>query len=320
MRYRLLVILLIVALFSSVVYVAFAATCLRCNGTGKIKESTPCPTCGGSTTSVAGVVLKRTFAGSASSGPHLACSVSGVFNNGGVESVYGTVTATVKKSQTETLSNTSARTLFPPSQDITVMVMVEGVDYQPYYAYSVKLNADCPTCGGVGYVFETVTCPDCGGTGVVSDFAAITNVGGIGGAIVGVVVVGAVVATGFVFFKKRRVTEASLHRLTSFEFQEWVVKKMRANAASQKDVYLGIDAYTQEGYPIQIRNEDDVGKRMIDSFAAALARNKARNGTVVAFSFGKDAFEGVMKARINYRLEIKTMTAKELLNAGSRLS
>lgn len=312
MKCKLPIVLLIVILFSSIVCVAFGATCPRCSGTGKIKESTACPTCGGSTTSVAGVVLKRTFAGSASSGPRLACSVSGVFNNGGIESVYGTVTAIVKKSQTETVSNTSARTLFPPGQDITVMVIVEGVDYQPYYAFSVKLNADCPTCDGAGYVFETATCPDCGGTGVVSDFAAITNVGGIG-VTVGVVVVGAVVAAGFVFLKKRRVTETSLHQLTSFEFQEWVVKKLRANPASQKDVFLGIDAHTPEGYPIQIRHEDDVGKRMIDSFAAALARNKARNGTIVAFSFGKDAFEGVMKARINYRLEIRTMTVKELL-------
>lgn len=57
---------------------------------------------------------------------------------------------------------------------------------------------------------------------------------------------------------------------------------------------------------------------MIDSFAAALARSKARNGTIIAFSFGKDAYEGVMKARINYRLEIKTLTIKELLTTGNR--
>lgn len=305
-------------LFSSVFAVALADVCPRCNGTGKITENQPCPTCGGSTTSVAGVVSKGTHAGDASSGSHLACRVDGVYHNGGTEDVYGTVTATVKKSSAEVFTNTSARTLFPHDLDTSVTVMVDGVDFQPYYSCLLKLNADCPTCGGSGFVPVAVTCPDCGGIGVVSGFASVTNFGGVTGPIIGVVVVGAVVATAFVVIRKRRVTEQSLHRLTSFEFQEWVAKRMRANPSSQKDVYLGIDAFTPEGYPIQIRHEDDVGKRMIDSFAAALARSKARNGTIIAFSFGKDAYEGVMKARINYRLEIKTLTVKELLTTGNR--
>jgi len=109
------------------------------------------------------------------------------------------------------------------------------------------------------------------------------------------------------------VTEESLRRLTSFEFQAWVVKKMGANSASQRGTYLGVDAFSAEGYPVQIRQEDDVGKRSIDSFAVAVSRNKAKNGSIVAFSFGNDAYEGVMRARLNYRLEIKTVTIKELL-------
>lgn len=305
-------------LFSSVFAVALADVCPRCHGTGTITENQPCPTCGGSTTSVAGVVSKGTHAGDASSGSHLACRVDGVYHNGGTVDVYGTVTATVKKSTTEVFTNTSAKTLFAHDQDTSVTVMVEGVGFQPYYSCLLKLNADCLTCGGSGFVPVTVTCPDCGGTGVVSGFASLTNFGGVAGPVIGVVVVGAVLATAFVVVKKRRVTEESLHRLTSFEFQQWVVKKLLANPASQKDSYLGIDAFTPDGYPIQIRHDDDVGKRMIDSFAAALARSKARNGTIVAFSFGKDAFEGVMKARINYRLEIKTLTVKELLTTRNR--
>ena len=60
---------------------------------------------------------------------------------------------------------------------------------------------------------------------------------------------------------------------------------------------MGIDGFTDEGYPFQIRQEDDVGKRAIDSFAAAMGRSKARNGTIVAFSFGRDALEGVTRAK-----------------------
>jgi hypothetical protein len=93
---------------------------------------------------------------------------------------------------------------------------------------------------------------------------------------------------------------------------------MSANPASQRDTYLGVDAFSAEGYPVQIRQEDDVGKRAIGSFAVAVSRNKAKNGSIVAFSFGNDAYEGVMKARLNYRLEIKTVTIKELLANSDR--
>jgi hypothetical protein len=193
---------------------------------------------------------------------------------------------------------------------------VAGVKYEQYWSYLIRLtdvnSIECDDCNGNGYVTVKTTCPDCGGTGLASGFA-VTNLEGVGGAVIGVIAVGVVVVTGFFVVKKRRVTEESLRRLTSFEFQAWVVKKMGANSASQRGTYLGVDAFSAEGYPVQIRQEDDVGKRSIDSFAVAVSRNKAKNGSIVAFSFGNDAYEGVMRARLNYRLEIKTVTIKELL-------
>jgi hypothetical protein len=313
--------LVIVLLFSAfAITVAFADVCPRCNGTGKITGSQPCPTCQGSSSSPA-ITKIGTQAGAYSKMPP-ATSVTGTFHNEGTVEVEATVTAQVKKSQTETFTNTVTAT-FPPGQDTTVTVKVDGVEFQPYCVCTINVEdssvVNCPTCSGTGSVSAVVACPDCGGTGVVSGFAGgLSNLEGAGGAIIGVIVVGAVVVAGFFVVKKRRVTEQSLRRLSSFEFQDWVIKKLSANPSSQKDSYLGIDAYTMEGYPVQIRQDDDVGKRVIDSFAAAMARNKARTGTLVALSFGKDALEGVMKARLNYRLEIKTVTVKELLTSQSR--
>ena len=312
-----------VFIFSAFGVALAADQCPKCHGTGKITEREPCPTCQGSTASKPNVVLKGSLQiRDSSSPPRVTMSVSGVFHNEENFGVYGIVTGQIK-TPTQTFSNTSSRTYFPPGEDVTVTVLIEGIEKEPYWSYSIKLtdadNVDCPDCGGTGYVSVVTTCPDCGGTGVVSGFAGgLTNFEGVGGAVIGVAVVGAVVVAAVVVVKKKRVTEQSLHRLSSYEFQDWVVKRLVGNSSSQKDSYLGIDAFTMEGYPIQIRQEDDVGKRVIDSFAAAMGRSKARNGTIVAFSFGKDAFEGLMKAKLNYRLEIKTVTVRELLASRDR--
>ena len=321
-KHKLLTALLtVVFLFSVFCVVAWADVCPRCHGTGNITSQVPCPTCNGAGVSSPDIVRKSYLPEDASVGARRAVNIKGIFHNNGESSVTATVLGTVKVSQTQSYTNTTIAT-FPPNADATVIVTVEGADRQPYYAYFIEIqgygtNPNCPTCGGTGYVTESITCPDCQGTGVVSGLA-----GGISadylGPVGGVVVVGAVVAVGFFVVKKRKVTEQSLRRLTSFEFQAWVVKKLQANPASQKDTYLGIDGYTTEGYPMQIRQEDDVGKRAIDSFAAAMARSKARSGTIVAFGFGKDSLEGVMKARLNYRLEIRTVTVRELLGNRER--
>ena len=299
--------------------IAFAADeCPKCDGTGKLTVREPCPTCQGASALNPSVVLKRTLPGAMPSQTRIATSVSGVFHNEEIFGVYGVVTAQIK-TPTETFTNvSSSATYFPPQENVTVTLLIEGVEYKPYWSYSIRIsrieNLDCSDCGGTGYLSSRITCPDCGGTGVLSGFAGgLGNFGGIGGAVIGIVAVGMVAVVSFVLIKRKRVTEESLRRLASFEFQEWVIKRLLASPSSQKDSYSGIDAYTSVGYPIQIRQEDDVGKRFIDSFAAAMARNKTRTGTMVAFSFGKDSFEGILKAKLNYRLEIKPLTIKELL-------
>ncbi len=309
MRYKLLTVLL-VSVFS-IFIIGFSTQALASDALPDVRVDTYHPS---------GITLPG--------GRGYATVVTGdVHNYGGVD-VYGTMTATATTSDTmKTYTNTSERILFPALQTVTVSVVVEGPKYVPSVAVWMTFNKEgtSGTSGGSGGNSGTngggstsggsTSGGSTSGGSKTNQKTATSNfdLGGVAGTSAAVIAVGAVAGVGFVIMRKRRVTEESLRRMSSFEFQEWVTKRIFGNPASQKDVYLGIDAYTSEGYPVQIRQDQDLGKRAIDSFAAALARNKQRTGTIVAFGFGGDAAEGVMKARLNYRQEIKTVTVRELL-------
>jgi hypothetical protein len=273
--------------------------------------------------------------------------VRGMFQNEEDVAVSGTVTAEIEAPST-TYTNTSESINFPPHETIGVTVTVGGISESDYRYFNsqrylrarafvsgvdsttcptckgsgvTSQAADCPYCGGTGFV----TCPACGGSGVLTagggqkaGGAGGTNFLVVGGVVVGVAVAAAVAISAVLMVKRRRVTEESLRRLSSSEFQDWVIQRLSGTVSSQKDSRMGIDGYTSEGYPIQIKQSDDVGRDVIDRFATAMGQSKAKTGIVVAFSFGRGAFEGTVRARLHYKVEIKTVTVKELLESRYR--
>jgi hypothetical protein len=313
--------------------------CPECKGTGKIASSEgseACPTCQGSGVLTPTITNKGTIPG-VSDG---SVFVRGSFQNEEDVAITANVTAEVESSFTK-YTSVLPNVEFPPHETISVTVTIEGissVDYQ-YFASqrpcprgSIYVSgADeitCPTCEGTGVVSSLTTtcpecdgtgfvvCPDCGGSGVVGggqNASGATFSLGSEGIIVGVAVVAAVFIVAVLVVKKRRVTEGSLRKLSSSEFQDWVVQRLSGTVSSTKDSRLGIDGYTSAGYPIQIEQSDDIGRDVIDRFATAMGQSKTRTGMVVAFSFGSSAFEGTVRAKLNYRVEIKTVTVKELL-------
>jgi restriction endonuclease Mrr len=76
---------------------------------------------------------------------------------------------------------------------------------------------------------------------------------------------------------------------------------------------MGIDGFTFEGYPIQVKQSDDVGRNVIDNFETAIKRRKAKKGVIIAFSFGKGAYEEIARAKLHDGLEIGTITVTDLL-------
>jgi len=135
----------------------------------------------------------------------------------------------------------------------------------------------------------------------------------IGEVVVGVVAVAGVGISAFVVVKKRKVSEKSLRRLSSSEFQGWVLKRLDGKSSSSRDSAIGIDGFTKSGQPVLIKQSDDIGMSVIEKFASALARNKTRQGVIVAFSFGSDAIRGKVRAKMNYGLEIQMLTVNELV-------
>jgi hypothetical protein len=89
--------------------------------------------------------------------------------------------------------------------------------------------------------------------------------------------------------------------------------------SKRKSGDMGIDGYSDEGYPIQVKQSDNVGRNIVDNFETAMRRKGAKKGILVAFSFGKGAYEEMARAKRQEGLEIKPVTVNELLRKQRRL-
>jgi len=109
------------------------------------------------------------------------------------------------------------------------------------------------------------------------------------------------------------MSEIELRKLPPFEFQNWVVQRLFGRVSARKTSDMGIDGYTFEGYPIQVKQSKNIGRNVVDNFETAMRRKKARKGVIVAFSFGRGANEEIARAKLHDNLDIKAITVKDLL-------
>ena len=350
MKNKLITIIIIGLLVFSTIDLTIAAAkveCPTCNGTGEID----CPKCNGNGKLSSGEVVECTHClGSGTLKPNVIKQTVDASVSGGTtvkvtlvnqETVEATGKVTAKL---DSASVTSETTTFPPGEEVPLTLNLDYVG--PYTSaqlisrLKVTVNTDtitCPYCDGEGTTSDssttctkcdgtgTIECTDCGGTGYVTEGAIVnpsgkgTTIGfdwtliiGITGAVVAVTAVG---GGGFFLLKKRRVNEKSLRRLSSGEFQQWVLKRLDGKPATSKDLAMGIDGFSRLNQPISIKQSDSVGMNAVDLFAASLAKNRATAGMIVAFGFSDDAIRGKVRARTNYRLDIQMMTIRELIES-----
>lgn len=109
-----------------------------------------------------------------------------------------------------------------------------------------------------------------------------------------------------------------IKKLPHFEFQNWVVvDKFLGNVSKTKSGDLGIDGLTPQitgGYPIQVKQSEGVGRNVIDNFKSAMGRVKKIKGYIVAYSFGKGAYEEVARLKNQEDITIILRTVEELIS------
>ena len=109
-----------------------------------------------------------------------------------------------------------------------------------------------------------------------------------------------------------------VRKLAHFEFQNWaVVDKFLGTVSKTKSNDKGIDGFTPQitgGFPIQVKQEEGIGRNYIDNFETAMRRMGKKKGYFVAYSFGRGAIEEVARVRNEEGIEIILRTAQDLLD------
>ncbi|MGP8124959.1 MAG: DNA methyltransferase [Nitrososphaerales archaeon] len=109
-------------------------------------------------------------------------------------------------------------------------------------------------------------------------------------------------------------TVAELKTIQPFEFQNWVFEKLYARVNPRKTGDFGLDGWLNDGSPVQVKQSEDVGRNVVDNFETAMRRSGRKKGMIVAFSFGKGAYEEVARVKIEEGLEIILKTVQEILD------
>ena len=108
-------------------------------------------------------------------------------------------------------------------------------------------------------------------------------------------------------------TVSELRNIQPFEFQNWVFEKLHGRVNPRKVGDMGIDGWVELDVPTQVKQSDDVGRNVVDNFETAIQRAGKDRGVIVAFSFGKGAYEEVARVKNEINLDIRLKTVEEIL-------
>ena len=93
--------------------------------------------------------------------------------------------------------------------------------------------------------------------------------------------------------------------------------KFLGNISRTKSGDFGVDGITPQimgGYPIQVKQSEEIGRNVIDNFETAIRRLNKKKGYIIAFSFGKGAREEVARVKNQEGVTIILRTVQELID------
>ncbi len=110
-------------------------------------------------------------------------------------------------------------------------------------------------------------------------------------------------------------TVEEVKSMQPFEFQNWVLQKLGGRVSERKVGDMGIDGWLWDK-PVQVKQSESIGRIPLDNFQTALRRVGKKQGIIVAFSFGRGAFEEAARTKlaIGEGFEIELLTVEDLIN------
>jgi len=109
----------------------------------------------------------------------------------------------------------------------------------------------------------------------------------------------------------------SLRAYGPHDFAHWIIQRVMGEQSPRKSGDMGIDGYSFfYRHPIQIKQSERVGRKVVDEFETAVERSGDDTGYVVAFSFTRGAYEEAARARRQRGLHIVLVKVEDIVRAG----
>ena len=107
-----------------------------------------------------------------------------------------------------------------------------------------------------------------------------------------------------------------LKAMQHFEFQNYIIDFIQGIHNSKLVGDAGIDGYTTfNRYPVQVKQQEHVGRPEIQKFESAVQAEKKDKGYFFAFSFSKPAYEEAARCKLENHVDIELWQVQDLMEA-----
>jgi len=109
-----------------------------------------------------------------------------------------------------------------------------------------------------------------------------------------------------------------LRAMRPFEFQNYIVEFIQGVHNPKLTGEGGVDGWTVfKHYPIQIKQQEHVGRPEIQKFESAIRKERKDTGYIFAFSFSRPAYEETARARQQDNINIELVDVMEMMTKES---